>query len=58
MELWKDIWFYVFFIASGLFYLIVIAVAIKSLNDVKGMIKGMLTERHTNTTYRTRTKAE
>lgn len=42
METWKDIWFYVFFIASGMFYLIVVTVAAKGFADVKEMFTSLL----------------
>ena len=44
-QTWKDIWFATFFIASALFYLIVIIVGIKGAGDVKNMIVRMITEK-------------
>ena len=41
-QIWKEIWFYLFWLASGLFYITVIAVAAKGMGDVKEMIGAML----------------
>ncbi len=41
MQTWKDIWFYVFYLASALFYTIVAIVAAKGFGDVKEMIQGL-----------------
>ena len=41
-QTWKEIWFYVFYLASGLFYLIVVITAAKGMGDVKEMIQKMI----------------
>jgi hypothetical protein len=38
MENWQAFWHAIFFIASGLFYLIVIAVAFKGMGDMSALI--------------------
>lgn len=42
VQIWKEIWFYLFWSASGLFYITVIVVAAKGMGDVKEMIRAML----------------
>ena len=41
-QVWKEVWFYVFCLASGLFYLTVLVTTLKGLGDVKKMIRAMI----------------
>ena len=45
LEAWKDLWKFVFFGASLVFYLVVVVVGWKGMGDVKAMLKTMLAER-------------
>ena len=40
--IWREIWFYVFFLAVGLFYLIVGIVGFKGAGDLREMVGNML----------------
>ncbi|NKB66538.1 MAG: hypothetical protein GKR89_05715 [Candidatus Latescibacteria bacterium] len=40
--IWKEIWFYIFFVAVGLFYLVVAVVAVRGAGDLREMIDNML----------------
>ena len=44
-QTWKEIWFYVFWVGSGMFYLIVAVVAAKCMGDIKEMIRAMIASR-------------
>ena len=43
--IWKDIWQFVFIVASLLFYGTVIVVAIRGFGDVVGMVRRLLSQR-------------
>ena len=43
--IWKDIWLFVFIVASLLFYGTVAIVAVKGFGDVVSMVKRLLSQR-------------
>ena len=43
--IWKDVWQFVFIVASLLFYGTVTVVAVKGFGDVMGMVKRILSQR-------------